>query len=152
MNRNRLLILIAALLLGGCSGKGVQVSATSDDRDVFEGPRDRPGASMSGAERATYSQRAPFISLSRYDWEYIGWLEEVSQAVARLRLPDSKTVQVELVYGAAGARPETVIECGDIPALDCDLLHEQMEALAKLPKLPAGYPHGGLVVRLSRLP
>ncbi len=150
--RRELLWVLALALLAGCAQKGIQVQATSDDGDLLEGPRNRSQVPMSGTERTTYSRRPPFISLSRYDWEYIEWLEDVSQAVARLRLPDSKAVQVELVYARAGDRPEEVIVCGDIPTIDCERLHEQMNDLGKMPILPPGYPHGGLTVRLSRLP
>ena len=146
------MLLAAVVATVGCADKGVSVAVTSDDRDALEGPGDRPGASMSGAERISQSSRPPFIGLSRYDWEYVDWLNDLTHAVARVRLPDSKTAQFVLRYDLAGRKPSITIECGDLRPPDCEVMREQAGRLKGLPELPASYPYGVLVVRLTRLP
>lgn len=148
-----LLTLAAALLaVAGCAEKNIQVNASSDSRTAFEDPVQRPGVSMSGATLPGESSRPPFISLSSYDWDYNDWLDDLTEAVGALRLPDSKEVAVELVFRPGQDEPDVSIECADLSAADCERLRAKIDDLRGLPELPDQETLKELTVTLSRLP
>jgi len=148
------LMILAVVAAVGCSKSGVSVNVTDEGRDVYQDPEgSKDGVTLRADDGEAAPGRAPFINLSAYDWDYAQWLVEFGEAIAGLRLPASTETYVEIRFfpGADSPAPMIGVECV-ASASECAGLEAQIEELADLPPLPAGFPHAELVAKLSRLP
>lgn len=146
--------LALLLLVGGCASKGISVSASSQERDIFQDPEGEKLDSLNRARGERSARRlGPFINLSTYDWNYSSWLASLGEMAADLRLPDSKDTVIEIRFFArdSASPPLVDIKC-TADEQECGRLAVQIERLGAWPALPDDFPYDELIVKLSRLP